>query len=333
MIRLRTVCTGRMTDAAANVPDGSPPLAAAAGANVRATLRLSAAALRRRCDPAELGFATTAEVAPADGAAGQERALRAIDFAVAIPQRGYNVFATGPDGTGKRETVQARLQAYAREQSASPDVVYLFNFDESARPLCAALPPGRGRRLAHAMSEFVEHAGREIPRAFESESYRRRREEAVAPLEREHQEQLEQVRSFARSRGLDLEMTPSGLVTIPLSHGRPATPQEFERLPEDERRGLEAAGHEVEQRMAEVIPQLRDLDARARERVRGLDREVVLFAVGHLIDDVKREHGDVSAVATWLRTRARGRDRQLRRLRRRRSPGAAAARAWRDARP
>ena len=38
---------------------------------------------------------------------------------------------------------------------------------------------------------------------------------------------------------------------------------------------------------------MREIEWRVRDRVRALEREVVLFAVGHLIDDVKREHGGV----------------------------------------
>ncbi len=268
--------------------------------SLRVDLRLAPEELSRRCDPAALPFGTTAEVEPADGASGQQRALRAIDFAVEVPQRGYNVFATGPDGTGKRDTVEARLRAHAGDRAAARDVVFLFNFDEPTKPLCALLAPGDGRRLERAMRAFVQQAGREIPHAFESESYQRRRGEAVEPFDRERQEMLEQVRGFARSRGLNLEVTPAGAVTIPLVHGRPVTPQEFERLPEQTRRDLDAASHEVQQRMAAVIPQLREIESRVRDRVRALEREVVLFAVGHLIDDVKREHAGVEAVASWL---------------------------------
>ena len=205
------------------------------------TWRLAPEELSRRCDPAALPFGTTAEVEPADGASGQQRALRAIDFAVEVPQRGYNVFTTGPDGTGKRDTVEARLRAHAGDRAAARDVVFLFNFDEPTKPLCALLAPGDGRRLERAMSAFVPQAGREIPHAFESESYQRRRGEAVEPFDRERQELLGAVRGFARSRGLNLEVTPAGAVTIPLVHGRPVTRQEFERLPEQTRRDLDAA--------------------------------------------------------------------------------------------
>ena len=263
-------------------------------------LRLKPEQLRSRCDPATLGFRTTAEVEPGDGAAGQERALRALDFAVEVRQLGYNVFATGPAGTGKRETIEARLSELARAQPAPPDVVFLFNFEEPGKPLCATLPPGRGRRLERTMAAFVAQAGREIPSAFESESYRRRRSEAVESLEHGREETLEQVRTFARSRGLELEITPAGVVTIPLVHGRPVTPREFQQLPEETRREMSEAGHAVEERMNSIVPKLREIDAGVRERVRALDREVVLFAVGHLIEEVKREHADSPAVSAWL---------------------------------
>jgi lon-related putative ATP-dependent protease len=266
----------------------------------RDDLRLAPEDLRRRCDPAALAFRTTADVAPAQDTAGQQRALQAIDFAVEVAQRGYNVFATGPDGTGKREAVEARLRIHARERPKPGDVVFLFNFEEPDTPLCAALAPGQGRRLARTMSAFVQQAGREIPRAFESESYRKRRAEVAQPFERERNEILEQVRTFARSRGLELELTPAGVVSIPLVHGQPVTPQEFGQLPEQTRRELDTAGRQVHERMDSVIPQLRELEARLRERVRALDREVVLFAVGHLIDEVKQEHAESEAITAWL---------------------------------
>lgn len=266
----------------------------------RERLRLDAEQLRRRCDPATLPFATTAEVEPSDGATGQQRAVRAIDFAVRAPQLGYNVFATGPAGVSKRETIEMQLRAHARTQPAPEDVVFLFNFEEPSRPLCVTLPARQGRRLARMMAEFVAQASREIPHAFESESYRRRRSEVTEPFEREREEMLEQIRSFSRSRGLDLEVTPAGVASIPLVHGRPVTPSEFQQLPEQTRKQLSAAGHEVELRMNTVVPALREIESRARERMRALDREVVLFAVGHLIEEIKREHAGSEMLCSWL---------------------------------
>ena len=263
-------------------------------------LEIAPEALRRRYDPGTLAFGTTAEVAPEDGDLGQERAARAIDFAVGMSQRGYNVFATGPEGTGKIEAVEARLRRRASARPTPGDLVFLFNFDDPARPLCAELPAGQANRFARAMSSFVQQAERELPRAFESESYQRRRAEAVGPLEKDRENLLGQVRSFARSRGLDLELTPAGVMTIALAHGRRITPAEFERLPEQTRQELTAASHQVEERIAALFPHLREIESRGRERVSQLDREVVLFAVGHLIEEIRAAHGTVEIVSGWL---------------------------------
>ena len=143
--------------------------------NARERLRLSPEELRRRCDPRRWDSTRPRRSSRRDGASGQQRALRAVDFAVEVPQLGYNVFATGPAGTGKRDTVEARLRVHADTRPAARDVVFLFNFDEPTKPLCATLAPGQGRRLERTMGAFVQQAGREIPHAFESESYQRRR--------------------------------------------------------------------------------------------------------------------------------------------------------------
>jgi lon-related putative ATP-dependent protease len=263
-------------------------------------LRLPPERLRRNCDPEQFSFATTEELAPLEGTVGQERALRAIDFGLEIVGRGYNVFATGPIGTGKRATLEARLRQRAVARPTPGDVVYLTNFDEPARPLCAPLAAGSGRRLADAMTRFIADAGKSIPAAFESESYQRRRAEAVEPLEREREAGIEQVRGFARERGLELELTPAGVATIPLVDGRPVTPQQFELLPDQAKASFLGARKEVEQEMAKVMARIREIDRSARERIREVDREVVLFAVGHLIDDLKAAHGEDAVVARWL---------------------------------
>ena len=177
--------------------------------SLREELRLGPDALRRRCDPAELGFTTTAEVTPADGAFGQARALRSIDFAVEVPSSATTSSPPGQMAPGS--SIPSR-RACGCTRSADPaprDVVFLFNFQEPAKPLCASLEPGRGRRLRAGHERLVEQAGREIPQAFESESYQHRRSAIVEPLEHEREALLAEVRTFARSRGLDLEVTPA----------------------------------------------------------------------------------------------------------------------------
>lgn len=257
-------------------------------------------ALRRRCDPARLGFATTAEVAPRDSAIGQRAAHAAIAFGLGIPTPGYNLFATGPVGTGKRAALEAELRAHARTCPDATDLVYVHNFADARSPLAIAMPAGRGTVLSQAMSRFVADARRALVRAFESETHQSRRREVTSALERERDIALEKLKASAQKRDIALELTPAGVLTIPLVEGEPVTRDDFAQLSPQEQERHQAALREIEPQVREFIVYMRRLEERARERMRELDREAGLFAVGHLVDDLKEEFAQPEALPAWL---------------------------------
>ena len=48
--------------------------------------------LKKGCFPEELSFRTTAEIKPLEGVIGQERAVKAFDFGLAVKMKGYNIY-------------------------------------------------------------------------------------------------------------------------------------------------------------------------------------------------------------------------------------------------
>ena len=119
-------------------------------------------------------------------------------------------------------------------------------------------------------------------------------------VEEQRDRALEEVRDHARRHGIGLELTPAGMAVIPLAEGQPMTPAQFQAVPEADRAAFEAQREEIEHRMEEKMRELRALDEQARERVRKLDREVALFAVGHLIDALKARFAEPPALGRWL---------------------------------
>lgn len=263
-------------------------------------LRLSAEQLRRTCDPGSLGFATTAEVEPLEETIGQPRALDAVGFGLEMEIPGYHVFATGAVGTGRRTALQELLRKRAAGRQAPGDWVYLFDFAAPEKPLAISLPAGRGEELAREMAHLLEEARRRIADAFESEDYGQRRRQLAEELDSRGEEALGEVRDFARSRGLALELTPAGVATIPLLHGRPVAPAEFQRLPEEQRRQLMAHTDEVRARLPAVMSRIADIQREGRRRLQSLDREVAEFAIGHLVDDLKRRFAELPRLLAWL---------------------------------
>ncbi|HZU16301.1 MAG TPA: Lon-like protease helical domain-containing protein, partial [Candidatus Dormibacteraeota bacterium] len=202
--------------------------------------------MRRRLDPAGLPFQTTAEVEPLQGTIGQPRALGALEFGAQTQGAGYNLFASGTPGSGRLSTVREHLERLAATRPAPDAWVYVHDFERPDCPRAIRLPAGLGRRFAVDMDEFLEHARRRIAQAFEDEHYGRRRQEIVNEAGRRRESLLEELQRFAAARGFMVELTPGGIVAIPLAGGRPLPAEAVRHLSEAEREELERRSGEVQ---------------------------------------------------------------------------------------
>src|SRR5262245_40759525 len=226
---------------------------------MRERLALAPGELRRRLDPAWLDFESTAEVEPLQGTIGHPRAVEAVAFGLEIETFGYNLYVAGAPGSGREGTVRDYLERVAAARDAPDDWVYVHNFDDSDRPRALRLPAGRGSELAADMRGLVEGAKQDIPQLFEGEEYAQRREQALAQLVEHRERVMGELFEFAKQRGFALQPTPGGLARMPLIEGRPAKPEDLERLSEEQRAELERNDEEVKSRGEESMRELRRL--------------------------------------------------------------------------
>ncbi len=246
--------------------------------------RLPSERLARRCDPDSFAFETTAELAGVDEVIGQERADRAVEFGVAIRRDGYNLFVMGPTGSGKRTLVRKRIAAHAADAESPSDWVYVNNFDEPQKPIAIGLPPGRGAALRRDMENLVDELRDAIPAVFDSEEYSTKVESLDAEFNERHEREFTALGEEATQQKIALLRMPSGFSFAPVRDGEVLTPEEFAKLPEEERQRIQTAiaalqvklekagarSHAVAQgaRRAHQSPQSRDDPARGRARRR-----------------------------------------------------------------
>jgi lon-related putative ATP-dependent protease len=261
---------------------------------------LPADELSRRVDPGALGFETTAEVEPLVGTVGQPRALDAIESGLAIGTSGFNLFLSGPVGSGRRTTVLDVIRGVAAERPAPDDWVYVHDFRNPDQPKALRLPAGRGAELARALGEFIEAARRELRRAFESEDYERRQRETLGAIQERRHALDRGLEQFAAERGYALKTTVTGVVTMPILDGEPLSVEKFEALPEEQRAEIERAGKEIEERTAGYAHRLHELEKEAAQRLRELQHEVARFATGPLFRDLEERFRDDADVLTHL---------------------------------
>jgi Cdc6-like AAA superfamily ATPase len=123
--------------------------------------------LRWECDPSQFEFVTTEELPELDGAIGQQRALRSIDFGLGMPDAGFNLFISGETGTGRASTISKILEKRARSESPPMDWCYVNSFKSSDNPVCLSLPAGKGSELEVDMKELLSGVQANIPKALE----------------------------------------------------------------------------------------------------------------------------------------------------------------------
>ncbi|MGE5707309.1 MAG: Lon protease family protein [Bacteroidota bacterium] len=256
--------------------------------------------LRRRCNPDEFGFETTAEVEPLTGTIGQDRAVEAIEFGLEIRNHDYHMYVAGPKGTGKRSSVQQALEGIAARQAVPHDWVYVTNFDDPYRPTAIPLPAGMGNRFQKDMETFVEGCKQEIPRAFESENYEQQRSSIMHDIQSKREEVFHQLQADAQREGFLIEMTPVGIVTVPIIAGRPLSREEFDTLPEPKKREVHERSEHLQSEIGQSLSKIRKFEKEASERTRKLDKEIALFAVGHLIEDMHQRYRESPKVLDFL---------------------------------
>jgi predicted ATP-dependent protease len=261
---------------------------------------LTAAQARRRCDPEELGFRTTAELAPLEEIIGQERALGALQFGARVTGAGFNLYVLGTPGSQRHEVVRAFFEREAVGKDQPVDWCYVNNFEDPQKPVGLALPPGRGSRLRQDIAQLIEDLQSSVPAAFESENYRNRRAEIEQEFHDRHRQGLEAIQAEAEAQSMGLLPTPHGFAIAPVRAGHVIEEEEFERLPEAERERTATAIERLTNKLKQHLEQLPVWHKERRRLVKELDRNVTMLAVGSLIAQLRAEYVQFPAVVNYL---------------------------------
>jgi lon-related putative ATP-dependent protease len=261
---------------------------------------LSAEKLRRECDSNLMRCETTQGLMPLQELIGQERAVRALKFGLGIRDRGFNVYVAGYPGTGRTTAVKSFLEETARTKPVPSDWCYVYNFRNSYEPKAMKLSPGRGRHLREDMSTFILEAQRILPKSFESEDYGARKAATIKAVEEERQRLLGQIAKRAQEEGFMLRASPVGWLMIPVIKGKPVSDQEFLALDQETREGIEKKRGQLTEQFTTAMRQLRELEGKADEALKKLDRDVALFAIGHMMTGLKEEYKDFPDVVAYI---------------------------------
>ena len=261
---------------------------------------LSPDRLYRPCDTERFTFTTTDELEDLAESIGQMRATDAAHFGIGMRHAGYNLYLMGRPGSGKRTLIHQLLDQRAAGEPRPADWCYVHNFSKPDKPRAIQLPAGMGTRFHADMQQLVSELQVTIPAVFEGDEYRRR----LSQIDEEYGER--QTRAFgavgdeANTQGIALLRTPNGFSFAPMKGDEVMSPDEFGKLSQEEKSRIENETSRLHESLEKVILQANQWRRERIERVRKLKEEAVLFAVGPLIDDLRRDYAAIPAVCDYL---------------------------------
>jgi len=261
---------------------------------------LTAGQLRRRYDPLQLPYASTADAPDLDGIIGQERAARAIEFGLDIPYPGFNVFATGPAGAGKTSIISRFLETKAAGRPVPPDWGYTHNFSQPDQPMAVRLPPGGGCRLRDQVNTLLAQVADALKKTFSGDSYADSRNMLERQLDQLRAERFQQLDKQVKERSFALTQTPAGTILTPVRDGQPLTREQYNALPEAERSALSEQGQELQEELERTVRQVQELEATALDRLANLDREITAATIQPFFAPLLSEYGGWPDVVQYL---------------------------------
>lgn len=256
--------------------------------------------LHHTCDPQQFEFETTAELEGLTELIGQLRAMNAVRFGAGIRHDGYNVFVLGPSGMGKRSMVSQFLAAKAVAEEEQADWCYLNNFSQPHKPQAVRLPPGRGEELRHQMAQLVDYLRVAIPALFESEDYRAKTGAIEDEFNKQQEEVFKALGDDAAKQQIVLLRTPGGFAFAPTRNREVIPPDEYAKLPEEERQRIATAIADLQARLEKIMSQIPQWWKERSERVKQLSRETTLSTVRHAVDDLRAHFPDLPLIQSYL---------------------------------
>lgn len=262
---------------------------------------LTAKELYHPCSLKSLNFKTTKELENNPDVIGQEKAIKAIEFAMNMPDDGYNVFCLGIEGIGKKSLALQLLQKEALTRKSPDDWCYVNNFDFPHKPNAVRLPTGKGRTFVKDIEKFITAAEEALPAVFEGNKYNDQVKLIRERFKNQRDAYFNSLQSVAKGKkNVAILRMPTGLVVAPTKDGEVLTPEVFDKLPKETRKRILEQMNETQLKLEQAIKEVPKWEKEEKEQIDLLNRQMTQDAVHGLIQDLLKKYADMPDAKKYI---------------------------------
>ncbi|MBI6955215.1 putative ATP-dependent protease [Pseudomonas sp. TE6288] len=269
---------------------------------VASRLRLAPEALTRRFSAEQFAFSNTDDLEPFRGVLGQERAVEALQFGVAMPRPGYNVYVMGEPGTGRFSFVKRYLKAEGKRQHTPADWLYVNNFEDSREPRALELPAGSAQAFLADMNGLIDNLLATFPAVFEHPSYQQKKSAIDRAFNQRYDRALDVIERASLEKDVALYRDSSNVAFTPMADGKALDEAEFAQLPEELRERFHEDIAELEERLNEELSSLPQWKRESNNQLRQLNEETITLALQPLLAPLSEKYAENAAVCAYLQS-------------------------------
>ncbi len=259
---------------------------------------LKAEQLRWQCTPELLKFKSTEDLSLCEGIIGQPRAIEAIKLGLNVKYPGYNIFITGPVGTGRTTAITKLLEELKTKKDKLKDLLYVNNFKNPDLPKLIVLDAGKGKQFKDDMTRLIYQLKTNIPQVFASEEYQKRRERIVSKFELEQQKMINEFEKRVEEKGFKLVQVQMGPFVrpaiLPIIEDKPRNFEELDelikegKLTSDKLEKIKQDLQELEKEMSTIYAKTKENQDKLNDEIAKLNEWSVKPMVSHLIDEIRK---------------------------------------------
>ncbi len=218
---------------------------------------------------------------------------------------GYNIFASGINGTGRTVTVTRLLDEFNVGGPIPGDQCYVHNFKNVDQPRLITVPAGQGSIFRNQISDLINSLKKKIPAIFESEEFQAARNEIVNRHMGAQKALFKNFESKVTVQNFMMVQVQIGPFTrpdlAPVIVGNPMKIEQLEALVEegkfsaDELGKLKDTYKDLSQEMEKIFKAARDIDKTIQEDLEKLGKEWVEPLLEDLLSPIREQRQEDSA--------------------------------------
>lgn len=257
--------------------------------------------LKLSYQPSDFSFTTTEELTGSNGIIGQEGALNALELALKINAKGYNLYLCGESGVGKFSSVMNLLKKQALNMKTPQDILYVYNFLNPEVPRMILMQPGSGKKFKQDMDEFIQFIIHELPIKLQSTEANKKRQTLLNKLENEKEKLLMTLHEKAQEFGILVKTTKEGIGFAPLgADGDMITKEAYKALSKNQKETLDYKLSQLYTLADSIIEEMNVKEKIYIEELEDSDKEIFLAEIGFAFKYLKEKYKNYSKILGYL---------------------------------